>query len=67
MLAPWPLSTCPSEAQHEEEANAAMKADARTEAAVMAVLDKFSDACAQRNLEDVFRLFAPEAGLQAVL
>ena len=37
-----------------------MKADARTEAAVMAVLDKFSDACARRNVEDVFGLFAPE-------
>ena len=66
MLAPWPLSTCLSEAQHEEEANAAMKADARTEAAVMAVLDKFSDACARRDLEDVFRLFAPDADIVVV-
>ena len=66
MLAPWSLSTCLSEAQHEEEANAAMKADARTEAAVMAVLDKFSDACARRDLEDVFRLFAPDADIVVV-
>ena len=38
-----------------------MKADARTEAAVMDVLDKLSDACARRNLEEVVGLFAPDA------
>ena len=43
-----------------------MKADARTEAAVMAVLNLFSDACARRNLEDVVGLFAPEADIVVV-
>jgi uncharacterized protein (TIGR02246 family) len=66
VLAPWPLSTCKSQAQHEEVANAAMKADARTEAAVMAVLNLFSDTCARRNLEDVVGLFAPDADIVVV-
>jgi hypothetical protein len=43
-----------------------MNADAPTEAAVMAVLDNFSDACARRNLEDVFRLFATDADIVVV-
>ena len=43
-----------------------MKADARTEAAVMAVLDKFSDACARRDLEDVLGLFAPDTDIVVV-
>ena len=42
-----------------------MKADARTEA-VMEVLDKFSDACTRRNLEEVVGLFAPDADIVVV-
>ena len=37
-----------------------MKADAQTEAAVMAVLEQFKQAYAQRDLERLLALFAQE-------
>jgi hypothetical protein len=37
-----------------------MRADAPTEAEVMALLEKFSNACALRDTEDALRLFAQD-------
>src|SRR5918998_507937 len=38
-----------------------MRADARTEAEVMALLERFSDACARRDTEGALSLFAQDA------
>jgi uncharacterized protein (TIGR02246 family) len=43
-----------------------MRADAQTQAAIECVLDRFADAYAKRNVDDILTLFAPEADVALI-